>query len=73
MRISMVKIGRRGGDVVNFQTIHILEKRWSQYGPAGKHTVKPITSSSNEAPDIVHVNEENLKSECVITHMQNVH
>lgn len=36
-----------------------------QYSPAGKHTAKPVTSSSNEVPDTVHVNEERLKPKCV--------
>ena len=50
---------------MNFQTICQFSEDIGQYSPAGKRTAKPITSSSNEVPDTMHVNEERLKPKCV--------
>lgn len=47
---------------MNFQTICFSEEM-GQYGSAGKHTAKAI--SSNEVPDTLHVNEGRLKPKCV--------
>lgn len=52
---------RRRGEFSN-NTLVLRGDRAVQ--PAGKHTEKPVTNSSNEVPDTMHVNKERLKPKC---------
>lgn len=62
---------RRCGEFSN----NTFSEERGQYSPAGKHIAKPVTSSSDEVPDTVHVNEERLKPVCEVckTHTAHTH
>lgn len=62
---SLMKMRRAQRRRHNEFSNNTFSEERGQYSPAGKHTAKPVTSSSNEVPDTVHVNEERLKPKCV--------